>query len=55
MTNKFIVLTVLGLVVWSIKTMGGQDQFTQILGADVTGLEMLMGIVGATISCQLLM
>ena len=48
-----IWLVLIGVVGWSIGNMAGQHQYAQILGADPTALDLVMGIVGATVSCHL--
>lgn len=46
-------LLLIGVVGWSIGNMGGQHQYAQILGADPSALEIILGIIGATIGCRL--
>ena len=48
-----IWLVLIGVVGWSIGNMAGQHQYAQILGAEPSGLDMIVGIVGATVSCHL--
>jgi uncharacterized membrane protein YeaQ/YmgE (transglycosylase-associated protein family) len=50
-----IWLVLIGVVGWLIGHMAGQDQYAQILGAEPSALEMIIGIVGATVSCHLLL
>ena len=52
MRYKIFLLVLLGLVVWLIETIAGNDVLAQGLGADVSVLELLMGIVVATIGAQ---
>jgi hypothetical protein len=51
--DKISLFLLIGFVGWWIGNMAGQDQYAQILGAEASALEMIMGIVGATISCHL--
>jgi len=48
-----IWLVLIGVVGWSIGNMAGQHQYAQILGAEPSALDMIVGIVGATVSCHL--
>jgi hypothetical protein len=48
-----IWLVLIGLVGWSIGNMAGQHQYAQILGAEPSALDMIVGIVGATVACHL--
>ncbi len=50
-----IWLVLIGVVGWSIGNMAGQGQYAQILGADPGALEIILGIVGATIGCHLIL
>ena len=45
--DKIILFLSIGLIGWWIGNLAGPDQYTQILGADASALEMIMGIVGA--------
>ena len=51
--NKILLFVLLGLVGWLIESMVGQNQFVQIIGTEVSSLEMIMGIIGATVGCHL--
>jgi hypothetical protein len=48
-----IWFVLIGTVAWSIGNMTGQDQYARILGADPGVLEIVLGIVGATVGCHL--
>jgi uncharacterized membrane protein YeaQ/YmgE (transglycosylase-associated protein family) len=48
-----IWLVLIGLVGWLIGNMAGQHQYAQILGAEPSALDMIVGIVGATVACHL--
>ena len=48
-----IWLVLMGIVDWSIRNMAGQDHYVQILGADPSVFEIILGIVGATVACHL--
>jgi ABC-type Fe3+-siderophore transport system permease subunit len=52
MRYKILLLALLGLVVWLIETIAGNDVLAQALGADVSELELMMGIIVATIGAQ---
>lgn len=45
--DKIILFLSIGLVGWWIGNLAGPNQYAQILGADASALEMIMGIVGA--------
>ena len=45
--DKIIVFLSIGLIGWWVGNLSGPDQYAQILGADASALEMIMGIVGA--------
>ena len=45
--DKIILFLSIGLIGWWIGNLAGPDQYAQILGADASVLEMIMGIVGA--------
>jgi uncharacterized membrane protein YuzA (DUF378 family) len=51
--DKIILFLLIGIVWWLIGNMAGQDQYAQLLGAEASALEIIMGIVGATVSCHL--
>jgi len=51
--DKIILFLLIALVGWWIGNMAGQDQYAQILGAEVSAHEVIMGIVGATVGCHL--
>jgi len=53
--DKIILFLLIGLVGWWIGNMAGQDQYAQILGAEASALEMIMGIVGSSASGYLLL
>jgi hypothetical protein len=53
MMDKISLFLLIGLVGWWIGNMAGQDQYAQILGTEASAVEMIMGIVGATVSCHL--
>lgn len=38
---------------WFIGNMAGHDRYAQILGTEPGALEMIMGIIGATVGCHL--
>jgi Mn2+/Fe2+ NRAMP family transporter len=46
----FVLIVVVG---WSIGNTAGYHQHAQILGADPSALEIILGIVGATVGCHL--
>jgi len=48
-----IWLVLIGVVGWSLGNMAGQPQYAQILGAEPSALDMITGLVGATVSCHL--
>ena len=48
-----IWLVLIGVVGWSIGNMAGQHHYAQILGTEPSALDMIVGIVGATVSCHL--
>jgi uncharacterized membrane protein YeaQ/YmgE (transglycosylase-associated protein family) len=48
-----IWLVLIGVVGWLIGNMAGQHQYVQILGAEPSAPEMIIGIVGATVGCHL--
>jgi hypothetical protein len=50
--EKMILFLLIALGGWWIGNMAGQDPYAQILGAEVSPLEVIMGIVGATVSCH---
>ena len=45
--DKIILFLSIGLIGWWIGNLAGPNQYAQILGADASALEMIMGIVGA--------
>ena len=45
--DKIILFLSIGLIGWWIGNLAGPDQYAQILGADASVLEMIMGIAGA--------
>ena len=45
--DKIILFLSIGLIGWWIGNLPGQDQYAQVLGADASVLEIIMGIVGA--------
>jgi len=45
--DKIILFLSIGLIGWWIGNLAGADQYAQILAADASALEMIMGIVGA--------
>ena len=45
--DKIILFLSIGLIGWWLGNLAGPDQYAQILGADASALEMIMGIVGA--------
>jgi hypothetical protein len=45
--DKLILFLSIGLIGGWIGNLAGPDQYAQILGADASALEMIMGIVGA--------
>ena len=51
--DKIILFVLIGLAGWSIGNLAGPDPYAQILGAEVSALEMIMGIVGAILCCHL--
>jgi hypothetical protein len=51
--GQVILFLLIGLVGWWIGYMAGQNQYAQFLGAEPSALDMIMGIVGATVSCHL--
>ena len=51
--DKIILFLLIGLVGLWIGNITGQDQYAQILGGEASALEMIMGIVAATVSCHL--
>jgi hypothetical protein len=48
-----IWLVLIGVVGWLIGNMAGQNQYMQFLGAEPNALEMITGLVGATVGCHL--
>ena len=48
-----IALLLIGVVSWLIVNMAGHDRYVQILGTESGALEMIMGIIGATVGCHL--
>jgi uncharacterized membrane protein YeaQ/YmgE (transglycosylase-associated protein family) len=51
MMNKIFLFLLIGVVGWLIGNIAGQGQY--LLEAEANALEMIMGIVGATVSCHL--
>ena len=45
--DKIILFLSIGLIGWWIGNLAGPNQYAQILGADASAFEMIMGIVGA--------
>ena len=45
--DKIILFLSIGLIGWWIGNLAGPDQYAQILGADASALEIIMGFVGA--------
>jgi hypothetical protein len=45
--DKIILFLSIGLIGWWIGNLAGQDQYAQVLGADASALEMIMGVAGA--------
>ena len=45
--DKIILFLSIGLIGWWIGNLAGPNQYAQILGADASALEIIMGIVGA--------
>ena len=45
--DKIILFLSIGLIGGWIGNLAGQDQYAQVLGADASVLEMIMGIAGA--------
>ena len=45
--DKIILFLSIGLIGWWIGNLAGPNQYAQILGADASALELIMGIVGA--------
>jgi hypothetical protein len=45
--DKIILFLSIGLIGWWIGNLAGPNQYAQVLGADASVLEMIMGIVGA--------
>ncbi len=45
--DKIILFLSIGLIGWWLGNLAGPDQYAQILGADASPLEIIMGITGA--------
>ena len=43
----------IGVIAWSTANMAGQHQYAQILGADPSALEIMLGIVVTGVGCHL--
>jgi len=43
----------IGVIGWSIANMAGQHQYAQILRADPSALEIMLGIVVTGVGCHL--
>lgn len=48
--HKIILFSLIALVIWLILIVAGAD--AEIIGAEASPLEVIMGIVGATIICH---
>jgi uncharacterized membrane protein AbrB (regulator of aidB expression) len=53
--SALIVLVLLGIFAWLLGSMAGQGLYTQILAAEPGAIAVIMGIVGATITCHFLL
>ena len=52
--HKIILFSLIALVIWLILIVAGQDGYAEIIGAEASALEVIMGIIGATIICHVL-
>jgi hypothetical protein len=50
--HKIILFLLIALVTWLILIVAGPDRYAEIIGAEASPLEVIMGIVGATIICH---
>jgi len=51
--DKIIVVFLTGLFVWPLGAITVQDPYTGSLGAEPNMIEMIMGIIAATVGCHL--
>ena len=50
--HRIMLFSLIVLITWLILIVAGQDGYAEIIGAEASGLEVIMGIVGATIICH---
>ena len=51
--DKINLVLPIGLFAWLIGIIAGLDQSALIVGAEPSAIEMIMGLIAATVSCHL--